>query len=972
MGQSEGIREQNGVTRQPMTAPAMQKQIRGSALLLSGRGCSLLMNLVTQILIVRALSRTDYGALAYVISVVELLSIVSLIAIDKTVLRFGAIYHEQKDNSRFAGALFLAMFVPTVAGLAIIATLTMAGPAVISLLALDSTSWSLLTVICLLIPANGFASVSLSLITVVKGARSVFVRKHLLTPAIKLLLVALAAAISSQPQDLAVALLIAGICGLAADLWLVGRLLVTEQLLGYFRPHRIVLPIREFVCYSLPVLASDLSFMVRGTLLVVLLGWLGSSEQTAALRAVLPLVRLNELVLLNFMVLFVPAASRLFANDKLEQLWETHRQTNLWIMVLSFPLFAVTTALAGPLTVLMFGAAYADASLLLAVLSAGYYVQAVYGLNGHLLRVLGRIRLLLAADIAGGILLLVAALAMIPKWGALGAAIAAAGGIVVHSHLRSLAVDCVTGTRPSGTGNQFAIVVTLSAAAFVTFVSICWSPGWIAGSSVAVAASITVLVALRDRLNVGESFPELRKLPFLSHLLPASRQQVATTDQGSSTPKRLAYMMSRFPKITETFILREMVEMRRLGMEVRVYPLQRERTSVVHPEVKDFIPDTHFTPWISVSIVIANIRTLLRTPTAYITTFATLVRTNLGSNRYLAGALLFFPKSVYLGEQMQRDGIQHLHAHFASHPAMAAWVIHQFTGIPYSFTAHGSDLHRDQHMLTDKVAAAHVTVTISDYNRRLILETCGSEFSDRVRVVHCGIDPQLFPVRRQKTLFDQRRGPFQIACIGTLHEVKGQRYLLDACQQLASDGFDIVCHLIGDGTDRSVLEEMAAAANLSEQIIFHGRRTAPEIRDLLANVDVIVAPSVPTSDGRREGIPVVLMEGLGSGIPAIGSDLSGIPELVRHEETGLLVPSRDHVAIAEAILRLATDDDLRQRCASAGSRLVLREFHVAKNTQALLQLIQGAEVSASDNRECSQPQLPSSEEPENVESTCLV
>ncbi len=950
---------------------SIRKQIRGSMLLLGGRGCSLLMSLVTQIIIVRALSRTDYGALAYSISIVESLSVISLIALDKTVLRFGAIYHEQKDFPRFAGSLVLATLVPSLLGGAIVAALVLGGSSLAHSLSLDSISWPLLMAICLLIPVNGFASVSLSLITIVKGARSVFFRKHLFSPAFKLILVTAAAATTSDPQHIAVALLIAGLCGLLADLWLVRRLLISEKLTTHFSFRRIVLPFRELIGYSLSVLASDLSFMVRSTLLVVLLGWLGSSEETAALRATLPLVRLNQLVLLNFMTLFVPNASRSFAGDNIQQLWETHRQTNLWIMALSFPVFAVTAALARPLTLLMFGSAYADASLLLVVLSTGYYVQAMYGLNGHLLRILGHVRLLLAVDIVGGTLLMTTAAVTIPIWGAVGAATAAACGIVVHSHLRSLVLRHVGGLKCDQKSRP-AVFVTAFMVAVVTSVSVYWSPDWIAGSILAAAASVVVLFVTRERLNIDESFPEIRRIPFASLLLPAACQEPTTTLDSGVEATRLAHMMSWFPGITKTFVLRKMIKTQQMGVRVRASPLQRERTNIVHPEAAEFVEASVFTPVMSIAIASANVRSVLRNPVRYVSTIVTLVRTNRGSRGYLTGAVALFPKAVYLGDQMQRGGVQHLHAHFASHSAMVAWVIHRLTGFPFSFTAHGSDLHRDRHMLRQKVADATATVTISDYNRDVIIEECGPESAHGVDDVHCGIEPQLFSARFRPTAFDQGLGSFQMACIGTLHEVNGQEYLLKACGILLNDGFDFVCHLIGDGPDREMLEDLVTELGLCQQVVFHGRPTAGDIRTVLAEVDVVVAPSVPPADGRREGIPVVLMEGLGPGIPAIGSDSSGIPELVRPHKTGLLTPSHDAAAIADALLLMATDPELRKRCATAGSELVLEEFHVATNTKVLWRLIQDRSFQqhADIHRPGQEPAK--AEDTQNVEAECLV
>ena len=167
---------------------------------------------------------------------------------------------------------------------------------------------------------------------------------------------------------------------------------------------------------------------------------------------------------------------------------------------------------------------------------------------------------------------------------------------------------------------------------------------------------------------------------------------------------KVAYTMSRFPKITETFILFEILAVMDEGVPVEIYPLMRERTDVMHEEAKPLVETANFTPHISPAIIMSNLKALVRQPGTYVRTLLTSLRATLGSRRFFIGILVFFPKSVYLAERMQADGITHLHAHFASFPAATAYVIHQFSGIPYSFTAHGSDLHRDKHMLCEKIA----------------------------------------------------------------------------------------------------------------------------------------------------------------------------------------------------------------------------------------------------------------------------
>ncbi len=416
-----------------------------------------------------------------------------------------------------------------------------------------------------------------------------------------------------------------------------------------------------------------------------------------------------------------------------------------------------------------------------------------------------------------------------------------------------------------------------------------------------------------------------------THQIPD--EWVSITDaQGT----KVAYIMSRFPKITETFILYEMLAMVQQEVQVEVYPLLREPVKVVHPEAVPFVERAHFQPFLSWPILRAHAHFLRRKPRAYLGTLWTLLRANLGSARFLSGALGIFPKTVYLARLMAAEGVTHVHAHFASHPAAAAFIIHRLVGIPYSFTAHGSDLHRDRHMLREKVAEAAFVVAISAYNRELIIKECRGQYSDKVIVIHCGVDTRVFQPRR-KDAHKPVAGPFTILCIGTFHEVKGQTYLLAACRQLLERGIDFACHFVGDGPDGPLLIVQTDQAGLADRVHFHGLLTRREIVEMLHHADVVAAPSVPSRDGRREGIPVVLMEAMASGVPVVASRLSGIPELVEDEKSGLLVPPRDAQTLADALERIFRDPMLGQRLRQGGRDKIVREFDLHANAAALAQ-----------------------------------
>lgn len=429
----------------------------------------------------------------------------------------------------------------------------------------------------------------------------------------------------------------------------------------------------------------------------------------------------------------------------------------------------------------------------------------------------------------------------------------------------------------------------------------------------------------------------------------------------AATRTRVAYIMSRFPKLTETFILYEILALEQQDVQVELYPILRARNTanhpegasllkkliervsdtkgemVMHPEAAPLVERAHYLPFISWPILRAQFRFLLRRPAAYLGALATLMRANWGSANFFVGALGIFPKIVYFAELIEADGVQHVHAHFANHPAAAAFVVHRLTGIPYSFTAHGADLQVDQHMLREKVAAAAFVVTISDYNKELIVQVCGESCRDKVAVIHCGVDTQVFRADPSRATQRPAGGPFEILCTGTMYEVKGHTYLIEACRLLAERGVDFICHLVGDGPDRAALAEQVERAGLADKILFHGQRTRAEIVALLQQVDAVTVPSIPTDSGRREGIPVVCMEAMASGTPVVASGISGIPELIDTEVSGLLVPPRDPQALADALMRLHDDPALRQRLGQGGRDKVLREFDQYANAGALAQ-----------------------------------
>jgi colanic acid/amylovoran biosynthesis glycosyltransferase len=398
---------------------------------------------------------------------------------------------------------------------------------------------------------------------------------------------------------------------------------------------------------------------------------------------------------------------------------------------------------------------------------------------------------------------------------------------------------------------------------------------------------------------------------------------------------KIGYITSRFPKLTETFVLYEIVAMDRAGIPTALFPLLATRQKVVHPEVELIRDRIRSHPFLSIPIVAACWHYARHRPRALWGSLVEVLRGTWGSVNFFAGAIGIFPKAVRIAYEMEAQGVTHVHAHFANHPTVAALIVHRLTGIPFSFTAHGHDIHVERRMLREKIDAAAFAVMISEYNRRLVLEECPGTDPGKLHLLHCGADTSLFtPGARSAT-----PGALTIVCVGSFIEVKGHRHLVEACRLLRERGTDVRCHLVGDGPGRPDLEAQVSAAGLTRDVVMHGPLPRPAVARLMAEADVVVQPSVPTRRGSREGIPVSLMEGMACGLPAVASRISGIPELVDEGENGYLVPPGDPEALAGALGRLAANPELRGRMGRAAREKVLDAYDLTRNAARLVVLM---------------------------------
>jgi colanic acid/amylovoran biosynthesis glycosyltransferase len=409
---------------------------------------------------------------------------------------------------------------------------------------------------------------------------------------------------------------------------------------------------------------------------------------------------------------------------------------------------------------------------------------------------------------------------------------------------------------------------------------------------------------------------------------------------------KIAYIVSRFPHLPETFILREMIQLEKLGWEVAFYPLVIQHQELIHEEARPWLGRAHAVPWFSPSLLLSNLKRLASHPGQYVSLLGRVLRENLSSPKFLARALLLFPRAIWMADQFKREGIQHIHAHYATHPALVAWLINQLTGIPYSVTVHAHDIFVEKPMLATKLQDSAFISSISEFNRQYLVDLLGPWVSEKTQIVRMGIDPAYYPNGNKPQVGDVRR--LEIISVGSLQPYKGHVYLVRACAELKQRGIPFHCRIIGGGDLRSLLEQSILENHLEGLVELLGPRTQDEVSRLLRTANCYVQPSVITATGKMEGIPVALMEAMISRVPVVATSISGVPELVRPGETGWLVPPENVSTLADVLSEIYHNPAEAERRAGLGYQWVMEEFELSSNVRKLASLFNSIRVSPAN------------------------
>jgi colanic acid/amylovoran biosynthesis glycosyltransferase len=396
----------------------------------------------------------------------------------------------------------------------------------------------------------------------------------------------------------------------------------------------------------------------------------------------------------------------------------------------------------------------------------------------------------------------------------------------------------------------------------------------------------------------------------------------------SASGRHLGYVLKRFPRISETFVAAELIELERQGERVTVFAVSRPHEPFEHAFVTEVDATVVYLP-----------HRPLRDPARVARALARVLRSDARGWLRAAAVSLSPPRlrgfrrllqATVLREEMRKAGIDHVHAHFASTAARLANLAWRMGGPAYSVTAHAKDIyHREVRpdRLRDKLSSATFVATVCGANRDHLGSILGNDA--RLHVVPNAVD-----LRRLEGA-ECRPEPGLVLSVARLIEKKGLADLVVACGLLGR-GLRLRLEIVGDGPLRSALEETAARSETPA--VFHGALPYEQVLDLYRRAAVFCLPCVVASSGDRDGLPTSVLEAMALGVPVVTTSVNGLGELVVHERTGLVVPDRDPVAIAGAVGRLLADRQLADRLAAEGRRRVEQTFSLERSVTSLRSL----------------------------------
>jgi colanic acid/amylovoran biosynthesis glycosyltransferase len=399
------------------------------------------------------------------------------------------------------------------------------------------------------------------------------------------------------------------------------------------------------------------------------------------------------------------------------------------------------------------------------------------------------------------------------------------------------------------------------------------------------------------------------------------------------SPKRIAYLVSQYPALNHSYILREIRELRRSSWDVEVASIRADARPVA--QLTEEEREERLRTWY---VKPQGVTGALR---AHFAALTTQNRFYFRGMRYAMGLdglnfaktirnLFYFTEALLIGQWMQKCALRHVHIHFASTVGL---LLAKTFPVSISITIHGpAEFEQPEGFhLREKIEAAEFVCTISDYGRTQLMKSCDSGQFEKLETVRLGIDPEQF-VAKPRTPLD--RSVFEVISVGRLAPEKAQRVLIDAVAHLVGEGRRVRLRIVGEGPERSALEKHIADTKTADVVRLEGALNQDQLKTLYRESDAFALASF------AEGVPVVLMEAMAMEIPCVATRIAGIPELIQDGVDGLLATPGNTGEMATALAKLMGDRELRVQIGRAGRQKIIEKYNLSKNTALLAEVFE--------------------------------
>ncbi|MCK5889228.1 MAG: glycosyltransferase family 4 protein [Methylococcales bacterium] len=383
---------------------------------------------------------------------------------------------------------------------------------------------------------------------------------------------------------------------------------------------------------------------------------------------------------------------------------------------------------------------------------------------------------------------------------------------------------------------------------------------------------------------------------------------------------RIAYFTNQYPKVSHSFIRREILALEKQGYEVSRFALRSDEGELVdRADRKEFMETSYILSEKASDIALACLSTLARQPSNFFKTLFKALKIGYRSDRGMLRHLIYFVESCVLLKWTQQHIVSHIHAHFGTNSTTVVMLAYFLGGARYSFTVHGPEEFDkpDFIALSEKIIHSQFVVAISSYGKSQLYRWIPSSQWNKVKVIHCGLDEAF--LMGSKGIYPDMGN--QLVCVGRLCEQKGQLLLLKSVKALKDQGIECQLVLAGDGPMRDEVEQCIRDYHIADRVKITGWISSEQVKDILLSSRGLVLPSF------AEGLPVVIMESLALCRPVISTYVAGIPELVKNDENGWLVPAGDSDALTEAMKALLNVSQEKLLAMGKAGQSAVRERH---------------------------------------------